>query len=623
MDGKKKLSFAEGLRLHLRAIKLMNRYCPGLYLSCALKSVAAAVIPYVTVFFSARIIDELAGPRRPEELWKWVALAVAVGGVLAIIGYALNRWCDARSEPIYEKKTLVYSDKQLAMDYADFENKKVRDLYNQIAQTENWRWLGIMKIADIITDSVNGVAGVIGAVALVGGLFVTRVPEGAGALEALDSPFVIAGLAAVLVLLTVISAAISAKAGAMSQTEALTENARFGNRLFGFFGYLGFDKYRALDIRMYRQSEIAGHYVAQDHSWDGFRNLVKGKQGVLYAIAACLPAVLTGAVYVYVCLKAWAGAFGVGMVTQYVSAITALTTSVAMVLKQASEIRLNAPFVGRIFEYLDIPESLYRGSLTTEKRSDRQYDVEFRNVSFKYPDSDRWALRNVSVKFEVGTRLAVVGENGSGKTTFIKLLCRLYDPQEGEILLNGIDIRKYRLKDYLEIFSVVFQDFKLFSQPLGENVAGCRDYDRERVLKSLSDAGFAQRLSQLPDGLDTMLYREFGEEGVELSGGEAQKVAIARALYKDAPFIILDEPTAALDPIAEAEIYAQFGEIAGDRTAIYISHRLSSCKFCDRILVFDDGEIVQSGDHDSLLSEQDGKYCRLWNAQAQYYTEEQ
>ena len=227
----------------------------------------------------------------------------------------------------------------------------------------------------------------------------------------------------------------------------------------------------------------------------------------------------------------------------------------------------------------------------------------------------------MSLKFKVGSRLAIVGENGSGKTTFIKLLCRLYDPQEGQILLNGIDIRKYRYDDYMNIFSVVFQDFKLLSQPLGNNVAGCLNYDEDRVRQALIDAGFGDRLATMPDGLHTQLYKDFTENGVEVSGGEAQKIAIARALYKDAPFIILDEPTAALDPIAESEIYSKFNDIAGDKTAIYISHRLSSCKFCDEIVVFDAGRIIQQGAHASLVADENGKYYELWHAQAQYYTE--
>ena len=159
----------------------------------------------------------------------------------------------------------------------------------------------------------------------------------------------------------------------------------------------------------------------------------------------------------------------------------------------------------------------------------------------------------------------------------------------------------------------------MLSQPLGANVAGRMDYDPERVKRCLIDAGFGDRLESLPDGLDTQLYKEFGEGGIEVSGGEAQKIAIARALYKDAPFIILDEPTASLDPIAEAEIYARFNDISGDKTSIYISHRLSSCKFCEEIAVFDNGAVVQQGTRDELLADRKGKYRALWNAQAQYY----
>lgn len=224
------------------------------------------------------------------------------------------------------------------------------------------------------------------------------------------------------------------------------------------------------------------------------------------------------------------------------------------------------------------------------------------------------------MKVRIGKRLAVVGRNGSGKTTFIKLLCRLYDPTEGEILLNGINIRKYNYLDYMSIFSVVFQDFKLFAFSLGQNVAAGVDYDKERAETCLIKAGFGERLAMMPEGTETYLYRDFCDNGVDISGGEAQKIAIARALYKDSPFIVLDEPTAALDPVAEAEIYSKFGEIVEDKTAIYISHRLSSCRFCDDILVFDEGRIVQQGSHDRLVADGGGKYYELWNAQAQYYT---
>ena len=273
------------------------------------------------------------------------------------------------------------------------------------------------------------------------------------------------------------------------------------------------------------------------------------------------------------------------------------------------------------FEYLDMPSEMHYGKIPTEKRSDNIYDIEFHNVSFKYPGSDEYAIKNLSFRFKVGERVAVVGMNGSGKTTMIKLLCRLYDPTEGYITLNGIDITKYDYEDYLALFAVVFQDFRLFSFTLGENVACEKDYDKSKVLQCLDTAGLEERLKQIDRNLDAVIYKDFDDDGIEISGGEAQKIAIARALYKDAPFVILDEPTASLDPLAEYEIYSRFNNMVKDKTAVYISHCLSSCRFCDKIAVFHEGKMIQFGSHEKLLENKDGKYYELWNAQAQYYIE--
>lgn len=376
--------------------------------------------------------------------------------------------------------------------------------------------------------------------------------------------------------------------------------------------------------RMIRQERFMKKYSADKtgpfYSNGLFARYAARMGGFYNASSAAVSVAFTGVVYAFVCLKAWAGAFAIGEVTQYIASITKVSTGVSMLVRVVGDLRNNVPFLKENFRFLDIPNTMYQGSLTVEKRKDCNYEVEFKDVSFRYPGSDVWALRNINMKFRIGKRLAVVGRNGSGKTTFIKLLCRLYDPTEGEILLNGINIRKYNYLDYMSIFSVVFQDFKLFAFSLGQNVAAGVDYDKERAETCLIKAGFGERLAMMPEGTETYLYRDFCDNGVDISGGEAQKIAIARAMYKDSPFIVLDEPTAALDPVAEAEIYSKFGEIVEDKTAIYISHRLSSCRFCDDILVFDEGRIVQQGSHDRLVADGGGKYYELWNAQAQYYT---
>ncbi|MDE7285099.1 MAG: ABC transporter ATP-binding protein/permease [Lachnospiraceae bacterium] len=323
--------------------------------------------------------------------------------------------------------------------------------------------------------------------------------------------------------------------------------------------------------------------------------------------------------YLYIGAKAYIGTFGVGNFFLYTGAVDRFLRAVSDLGGSISSLRQNNDYLIELYRYLDLPDDMYRGTLSVEKREDNKFEIEFRNVSFRYPGSDTYALKNVSFKFRIGERLAFVGMNGSGKTTFVKLLCRLYDPTEGQILLKGIDISKYNYDEYVKLFSVVFQDYFTFAFSLGENVSAKQDYDAEKVWSCLKKVGVGDKFSETERGLDTPLGFAYQNDGVEISGGEAQKVALARALYKDAPYIILDEPTAALDPIAEAEVYSKFNEIVEDKTAIYISHRLSSCRLADKILVFHDGEIVQQGSHDQLVTDTSGKYYELWNAQAQYY----
>jgi len=249
------------------------------------------------------------------------------------------------------------------------------------------------------------------------------------------------------------------------------------------------------------------------------------------------------------------------------------------------------------------------------------HEIEFKNVSFKYPRSNDYTLKNISIKIHAGERLSVVGRNGAGKTTFIKLLTRLYEPTEGEILLDGININEFDYEEYIKLLSVVFQDFKLLAFTLKENIALNESAytSEEELITVLKEAGLEEDFKKLPKGILTSIYKRFDKDGIEFSGGQAQKIAIARAIFKNAPIIILDEPTAALDPISEYEIYKRFNELVGNKTAVYISHRLSSCRFCDKIAVFHDGELIQYGSHEELILEANSHYAQMYNAQAKYY----
>ena len=274
------------------------------------------------------------------------------------------------------------------------------------------------------------------------------------------------------------------------------------------------------------------------------------------------------------------------------------------------------PLVNYYFEIVNTEDEMTYG----EKELDLMggFEIEFKDVSFKYPGAESYALQNVNLKIKNGSHLAVVGRNGSGKTTFIKLMCRLYDVTDGEILINGVNIKDYTRDSIVKLYSVVFQDFKIFSVSLKDNVCANTDFEGDRFYACLENANIKDRAERLPNKENTYLYKDLDKSGVEISGGEAQKIALTRALYKDAPIVVLDEPTAALDPIAENEIYSRFNTFVQNKTAIYISHRLSSCAFCDEIAVFDKSRLVESGTHQDLLAA-DGKYAHLWNAQAKYY----
>ena len=624
MKKRDRISLKETIAVNYRALQLWRKMAGRLLIAITASSVLEAAAPYVPLVFTVRLLEEIAGNRNPQRLVMLTVLLLSVSTAVLLLSSVCKRWNAAQKETAAYTEAQQYFTKLLSMDFCLVDDFRTHELLSQIRQNANWSGWGLPRMPEQYEKLLGGLTKIICSVALSASLFFKPV-EGDSPLVWLNLPVCTVGI-----LLALLGAAMLSPY-LFNQGEAywskVGEDVKYGNRLFGFFNYIAFEeRERAQDIRAYAQEQFFREKLASvidvlitEKSQTAA--YARGPMGAYQAAAEAVTRLLNGIVYLFVCLKALGGAFGVGYVTQYIGAVTSLSGGIADCIQVGGDMRNNVPYLNLVLDFLDIPNTMYQGSLTTEKRRDRQYEIEFRDVSFRYPGSEKYALHHVSMKFRIGEKLAVVGENGSGKTTFIKLLCRLYDPTEGEILLNGINIQKYRYDEYLSIFSVVFQDFKLLALPLGQNVASGVTYDRERVVECLRDAGFGERLATMPKGLDTNLYQELDENGVEVSGGEAQKIAIARALYKDAPFIILDEPTAALDPIAEAEIYSKFNDIVGDKTAIYISHRLSSCKFCDEIAVFDQGTIVQKGSHENLVADARGKYAELWHAQAQYYTE--
>ena len=611
----KRMSIHKRISVTIRGFSILKQYCPGLAQGKALYELIYSIQPFISVWFTAQIINEISTQRRLKPVLVYILSVVLTNFICAVLKSVINRVCNEKESQMWSWFGKIFSDRQISLDYVDLENTAIQQKRQEAEENLYMFGNGLAQLvwgtSALVRASVNILASLVMTVSLFGSQSGNKV---------IDNQL--------WILITLVCITL----GGLSNSKATVKGNKvfmkwckdtvWFNRVFMFYGKeLYMNPEKAKDVRIYEQNIIAEKVLDKLIQYDKENQTAVFKMSVYPAMASIIIGLANAVCYLFVAAKALFGAFGVGSILQYVTALSRFGEGIQEFMYILSDNEVYCTHLQSLFAYLDIPNHMYLGSLTVEKRDDNEYYVEFRNVSFKYPNTEPYVLRHINLKFKVGEKLAVVGMNGSGKTTFIKLMCRLYDPTEGEILLNGVNIKKYDYDEYMSIFSVVFQDFRLFAFRLGETVSASPYYDRERVVRCLEEAGFGERLSSMPEGLDSFLKKDFDGSGIEISGGEGQKIALARALYKDAPFLILDEPTAALDPVSEYEIYSRFNEIAGDKTAIYISHRLASCRFCHKIAVFERGRIVQTGSHAELLANEAGVYHRLWMAQAQYYTD--
>ena len=612
------MKFRKRMEITKRGYRLLHTYTPGLIRAKTVSAVVEGLFPFVSIWFSAQIINELMGERRQEVFLGYILVVTGIHFLFSMIKNVSDKVGDEKEADMWNQFRKIFTDKQLSMDYADLENQEIQKQKQKAEENLFMFGNGLGQLVWNSSDLARVVTGIIASVSLTVSLFKAKSGN-----KVMDSWLWIPVILAVMILLGYVYYLLEKKENYVFAK--WTEGTVWFNRTFQFFGHELYDNTRrAKDVRIYGQEKMAEREFEKMEAHNEEDNAYLNKMSFYKGFTYLAKGTGSALCYLFVVTKAALGAFGTGSIVQYVGAFTELANHVGFLMLSYLENRIYTEHLEKLFEYLDLPNNKYQGKLPVEKNffcndGENDYEIEFRNVSFKYPGSDTYVLNHINTRLSIGKKQAFVGTNGAGKTTFVKLLCRLYDPTEGEILLNGIDIKKYDYEEYMSLFAFVFQDFKLFSFTLGQNIAANKNYDRNRVEECIKKVSFYDRYLAMEEGLDTYLYQDISEKGLEISGGEAQKIALARALYKGTPMIVLDEPTAALDPFAEARVYEDFSLMVEHKTAIYISHRLSSCRFCDEITVFDSGRIVQKGTHTELVKDKTGQYFALWNAQARYY----
>jgi ATP-binding cassette subfamily B protein len=599
-----------------KVLSLIHRLRRGYISLVFISRVIAAAQPFVGIIFSSKIIDLLIQRAPASLIMKYALILVTSTAILNALEWGMKAVINVGEQVLNEKINQMISEKTCRIDYDILEKHETLDMIKKAQEGMNSRG-GIQSFCSNLAAGIQNIVTIIYSIILLVPVFIPAPSAGLTGIGNFVNKWYSVFILILAIGLNTVMNMLDRKLEAKVQQSFFERNVVW-NRRYSYWFTMVFNYSLGKYIRLYDMQKMLSAKVGQasDNMENEFYTL-RDKLLKISWIPIVVNVILQFVTYAYVGLKAVFKLISVGDSMKYVGAYTNLAQSVQNIAGIFTELDIESKYLAYFYDYMAIENKRYEGTIPTEKRDDNVFEIEFRDVSFKYLNTETYALRHVNQKITLGSKTAVVGKNGAGKTTFIKLLCRLYEPTEGQILLNGVDIRYYDYKDYAKLFGVVFQDFNLFSATIGENVASSDEYDEKLVIECLDKAGFGERLAKMPDGIRTNIY-QYEENGVEISGGEAQKLAIARALYKNAPFVILDEPTSALDPVAEYEIYQHFDQMVQDKTSIYISHRMSSCRFCDNILVFDEGQIIESGSHEQLMKE-GGLYSELWNAQAQYY----
>lgn len=587
-------------------LKMMDRPGGRLKEKIIVSSLVKGLQPYVHLILFSRIIDaigtnELAGAK--TYIWMILLIDLALG----LISHYLDEKIKTVKLTCVEYVNQKLADSCMTMPYSRIEDPKTQDALAKADAGKNGSGDFDTVISSLCMIGQNLVT-VVAALAMVVYLF-AQTGYSSSFIDSTGALLILAGL-----YLLMVTAGYFVNSLYNKRAILLRQENEHNNTVGSYLINYAFDESNSKDFRIGTLKQLWNSLIEVFWTKPLSIYLQWGKMsGAAKAAFSLLLGLVSGAAYFVIGGKALAGSISIGSVLMYTGAVTSLAQAASIVVGEYTSSLYCLDYLEIVAAFINDVSKPNQAGRPVEPG---EHVIEFVNVSFCYPGASEDVLTDISCVIKPHEKLAIVGRNGAGKSTFIKLLCRLYRPSAGYIMLDGLDIWDYDCRQYYQLFAVVFQDFTIFDLPLGGNIAGQDEIDRNKAEQALKQAGLQNRLDSGLT-LESQLGKDNGD-GIMLSGGESQKVAISRALYKDSPIVILDEPTSALDPFAEEEIYRNFAQMSARKTAVYISHRMSSCRFCERIMVFDRGQIVQQGSHDDLLG-QAGLYQQLWQAQAQYY----
>ena len=586
------------------SLKMLLKYSKAAFFITALFIPINIGLRYLEIYLPSLVVSEITNGQTLTHSLLSIGIVMLLIMLGNIIVQALGHIRNSTLGIYRYKMTALVTRKQLSMFYQTYEQKEVRDLANR-ASNATQMWDGVQPLTDIVYSGFGMIENLLGYI-----LF--------GSVISFASPWLVPILT-VAPIVNILSVKAYNKWEYAHRSKMTDLNQKLGH-----VEELPDDFAAAKDIRIYSMAswlrECYRDLSEQRAKWD--RTTIK--KSFLSRIADLVVILIRdGGAYALLIHMFYNGKIGIDEFVLYFAAISSFASWVGGIISCWNKANTVSLKLCDFRDFVDYPEYDGSGIAKAADHMNTVPEIEFKNVSFRYDGAEQDTIHDLSLKIKSGEKLALVGLNGAGKTTLVKLLCGLYRPTSGEIFFNGIPLSDFKREDYYKLISPVFQEIRTAFFSLAETVSGksTAETDLEKAETCMRQAGLGAKIDALPDGIHTKLNKKVHENGTELSGGEAQKLMLARALYKDAPLLILDEPTAALDPIAESKIYNEFNVMAKNKTSLFISHRLASTSFCDRIILLENGNITEEGTHQELMGA-NGTYKGLFDIQSCWYKED-